>query len=97
MSVGDRRSAPRLLRRRWLVVGAIVGPGPCAAHEPAYFEPDHAWQREQLVELYEANPATCNYLGDWHTHPNALPNLSALDKATLRRISSHEIDRKRSV
>ena len=38
----------------------------------------------QLAEIYHASSGLTHYLGEWHTHPNAGPNPSRKDLATLR-------------
>jgi integrative and conjugative element protein (TIGR02256 family) len=71
------------------VIGAVVGPGPDAVHRPTRFLPDHSWQCGQLDELFARSSGALAYIGDWHTHPNGSPQMSWLDKRTLRRIAKH--------
>ena len=71
------------------VVHAVIGAGPNALHLGVRFEPDHAWQCEQLDDLFERSSGQWVYLGDWHTHPNGSPTMSWLDRRTLRRIAKH--------
>ena len=71
------------------VVHAVIGAGPKALHERARFEPDHAWQCEQLDDLFKSSSGQWVYLGDWHTHPDGRPKMSWLDRRTLRRIAKH--------
>jgi lysozyme len=71
------------------VVHAVIGAGAKAFHERARFEPDHAWQCEQLDDLFKSSSGLWVYLGDWHTHPDGRPKMSWPDRRTLRRIAKH--------
>lgn len=71
------------------VVLAVVGPGPNAKHSRTRFLPDHAWQREQIDQIYWSSAREWVYMGDWHTHPDGLPYMSWLDQRTLRAIAKH--------
>ena len=71
------------------VIFAAVGPGPAAIHSRYRFTPDHGWQCSQLEILFEQSSGKLVYLGDWHTHPDGLPQMSWLDKRTLRAIAKH--------
>lgn len=71
------------------VVLAAIGPGPTADHRRYRFTPDHAWQCRQLDILFEQSSRTYVYLGDWHTHPDGSPQMSWLDRRTLRAIARH--------
>lgn len=70
-----------------VVVKAVVGAGPNALHRRLRFEPDHAWQCDRLDELYRKSKGLVAYLGDWHTHPMASPEMSLLDRRTLLKIA----------
>jgi integrative and conjugative element protein (TIGR02256 family) len=71
------------------VVQHLVGPGLAARHRRHRFHPDHDWQCRRLDELFEASAGQAVYLGDWHTHPDGSPQMSWLDKRTLRGIARH--------
>lgn len=71
------------------VIQELVGPGPKARHSPVRFVPDHAWQCERLDEIYHESDNRFVYVGDWHTHPLGVPEMSALDRRTLRNIARH--------
>lgn len=71
------------------VVHAVVGPGPAAIHRRYRFTPDHAWQCGQLDVLFEQSEGLLTYVGDWHTHPDGVPEMSWLDHWTLRRIAKY--------
>lgn len=69
------------------VVTAVVGPGPDAHHSRHHFEPDQIWQLAQIAKHYEASDRRETYLGDWHSHPDAMSgSLSWTDRCVLRRI-----------
>lgn len=46
------------------------------SHEPHQQEIESAWQRSE---------GTCQYLGEWHTHPEAVPTPSHTDLSDWRR------------
>lgn len=70
------------------VVTSTIGPGPASRHDSHGFEPDSAWQRHMIAEVYEASGRRHTYLGDWHTHPDGVPRPSRLDRRTLTRIAA---------
>lgn len=70
-----------------LVIRFVSGPGPNAVHEPSRFTPDHKSQMEYLDAMYAEHGIIADYIGDWHTHPCTRPEMSLLDRCTLRRIA----------
>lgn len=72
-----------------LVIQEMIGPGPKARHSPFRFVPDHSWQCDRLDAVYHDSNGRLIYLGDWHTHPNGVPEMSALDRRTLHKIAQH--------
>lgn len=68
------------------VVVGILGPGPRALHGRFMFVPDHSWQVEQLRNAFNQSGGDLRYLGDWHTHPRGVAQMSELDEKTLTRI-----------
>jgi integrative and conjugative element protein (TIGR02256 family) len=72
-----------------VVIQELVGPGPEARHSPVRFVPDHAWQCQRLDEIYRKSNGRLVYIGDWHTHPHGVPEMSTLDRRTLRNIARH--------
>lgn len=71
-----------------ILIQAVIGPGPQAHHERSRFEPDAAWQRKQLADVYVASGRITTYLGDWHTHPGDAPSPSRRDRKTARAIAN---------
>jgi integrative and conjugative element protein (TIGR02256 family) len=70
------------------VVTSVLGPGPDAVHERHRFSPDHPYQLQAIEQSYHESGRVLEYLGDWHTHPKGIAELSSLDLATLRRIAA---------
>ncbi len=69
------------------VVTAMVGPGPNAHHERHAFQPDQAWQLDEIGRHYAASGRRETYLGDWHSHPHAsVGKLSWTDRRVLRQV-----------
>jgi len=71
------------------VVFGAIGPGPAAVHRRQRFTPDHAWQCQQLDDVFDKSAGALVYVGDWHTHPEGSPQMSWLDHRTLRAIAKH--------
>lgn len=69
------------------VISAMIGPGPNAYHGRHSFQPDEAWQLDQIADHYAASGRRETYLGDWHSHPGASGGtLSWIDRRVLRRV-----------
>lgn len=68
-----------------VVVDLVLGPLDADASSPVSFVRSGAHQ--SLVDSeWEASAGTSNYLGDWHTHPEAVPSPSRRDLATWVRL-----------
>ncbi len=65
----------------------VIGPGPNAIHEEMRFAPDHDYQLAEITRLYGMSGRRLEYLGDWHSHPDAEGYLSDKDLETLNRIA----------
>lgn len=73
--------------RTQAVITTLIPAGPGARHRLTTFEPDQKWQLGKIKQHYIASGRRQEYLGDWHTHPDAtLGELSATDRAVLARI-----------
>ncbi|MER8522885.1 Mov34/MPN/PAD-1 family protein [Mesorhizobium sp. M1076] len=69
------------------VVTAMIPAGPRASHERSSFLPDQRWQQAEIAKHYERSGRLDTYLGDWHTHPDAVSNrLSWTDRVCLKTI-----------
>lgn len=69
------------------IIAELRGPGPLALHGRHRFVPDHEWQVAEIRRAFEASGGDLDYLGDWHSHPDGVAEMSDLDSATLLRIS----------
>lgn len=69
------------------IVVDLRGPGPRALHGRHCFIPDHAWQVEEIQRAFEQSCSDLDYLGDWHSHPDGVAEMSKVDSATLLRIT----------
>ena len=69
------------------VVEHMIGPGPLADHRRSSFEPDAAYQWDEMARWHRSTAGTGAYLGDWHTHPRHWRGvLSSLDRQALAEI-----------
>ncbi|MER9389897.1 Mov34/MPN/PAD-1 family protein [Mesorhizobium sp. M0435] len=69
------------------VVRAMIPAGPDASHERHRFQPDQDWQQAEIAKHYARSGRLDSYLGDWHTHPDAVSGqLSWKDRACLKTI-----------
>jgi len=72
------------------VIDDAIGPGPDAQHTVNSFDPDQAWQEEQVADAWKHHGGRLEYLGDWHTHPGGRAALSRDDKSCMRLIRDSE-------
>jgi integrative and conjugative element protein (TIGR02256 family) len=69
------------------IIADLRGPGPHALHGRHCFVPDHDWQVAEIHRAFEASDGELDYLGDWHSHPDSVAEMSDLDSQTLLRIT----------
>jgi integrative and conjugative element protein (TIGR02256 family) len=69
------------------VVAAVLGPGPNAKHGFRSFEPDGEWQVAEGRRIYRESGRRIAYIGDWHTHPFAVPRPSTQDRSAVLSIA----------
>jgi integrative and conjugative element protein (TIGR02256 family) len=74
--------------KRHVQILAQIGPGPKARYRRDRFEPDGAWQAEQIAAAYEDSGRITTYLGDWHSHPRGGSSPSKLDRTTVKAIAN---------
>lgn len=72
---------------RQIQVVAALGPGPGGTHRRDRFEPDSAWQRDRIADVYRESGRIVTYLGDWHSHPRGSGKPSRLDRKTAERVA----------
>lgn len=65
------------------IVADLIGAGPQALHGRHLFLPDHAWQLRELRAAFAVSKGDLDYLGDWHTHPSGVAEMSKQDHRTL--------------
>jgi integrative and conjugative element protein (TIGR02256 family) len=69
------------------IVVDVIGPGPYALHGRHMFVPDHPWQLRQIRAAFAGSQGDLDYLGDWHSHPAGVAEMSAQDERTLTRLT----------
>ena len=62
-------------------------PGPKAIHESVYFKADPNYIDLFIDMNYANSHGKCVYLGEWHTHPQVIPEPSSVDLISLEEIS----------
>jgi integrative and conjugative element protein (TIGR02256 family) len=69
------------------VVTHFVGPGPASDHQRYSYEHDHVWEASQIALHYHRSRRSHVFIGDWHTHPDAISgSLSRTDRRSIRRV-----------
>jgi integrative and conjugative element protein (TIGR02256 family) len=69
------------------IVVDVIGPGPLALHGRHMFVPDHPWQVSRVRDAFAGSRGDLDYLGDWHSHPGGVAQMSTLDEKTLTRLT----------
>lgn len=62
-----------------ILVEQVTGPGPRAVHLPDYFEADHDYQQQQIELAYADSNGELQYIGEWHSHLQVIPEPSEQD------------------
>lgn len=70
-----------------IIVEAISGPGPKAIHEDVYFRADPSYIDMFIDMTYANSNGQWEYLGEWHTHPQIVPEPSVKDLISLEEIA----------
>lgn len=70
-----------------ITVEAISGPGPKAIHEDIYFRADPDYIDMFIDMSYANSQGEWEYLGEWHTHPQIIPEPSVKDLISLEEIA----------
>ena len=69
------------------IIAQVRGAGPNALHGRSRFLPDHRWQMREIEDAFRNSDGDLDYLGDWHTHPDGMADMSDEDERTLMRIA----------
>lgn len=67
----------------YLLVLHATGPGPHCKRTEAQFDWDAAYVTNEVARFFELTDGKCNYIGDWHTHPNPPTAPSWTDNTTM--------------
>lgn len=65
-----------------IVVDEITEPAPGDVREPRAFHRLDEWHQVAVACAWANSDGRCHYLGEWHTHSEAVPVPSALDVAS---------------
>ncbi len=71
--------------KRYLVKD-FTCPGPDDERSPWYFIRKKDPSNEAIRKAWEESDGTVNYLGEWHTHDEDMPNPSSTDKNLVREV-----------
>lgn len=75
-----------------IVVEEATGPRPTDTRARTRYQPDRVTEQREIDERHRIG---LHYVGDWHTHPEAIPTLSSLDIASISetvRRSTHSLN-----
>ncbi|RKH52691.1 hypothetical protein D7Y23_06235 [Corallococcus sp. AB050B] len=70
---------------RDIVVDEVTSPMAGDWRLPFFFRRSRSRHQQVIDERWTASRGTCQYLGEWHTHPELIPNPSSTDIAEWRR------------
>lgn len=76
-----------------VIITDVIGPGRAAHHSRTHFEPDYAFQEQEVERIYRASDGSDTYLGDWHSHGELTAKLSKRDRRTHGRMASDPASR----
>jgi integrative and conjugative element protein (TIGR02256 family) len=68
-----------------VVVDEVTMPSKDDARRFTFFRRSHATHQQIIDARWAASGGTCQYLGEWHTHPEPVPHASSVDMADWRR------------
>jgi integrative and conjugative element protein (TIGR02256 family) len=95
-NIPEKLEAGGLLMGRYLlsgegvIVDAVTTPGPGDTRFRTSFFRSQRWHQAKLLQAWQETAQTCTYLGEWHTHPQAIPEPSRQDRATWQRKLVHD-------
>lgn len=68
-----------------VVVDEVTAPTRGDCRLLTFFRRGRAAHQRVIDERWTASRGTCQYLGEWHTHPEPVPHASSVDMADWRR------------
>lgn len=74
-----------LLDAPHIVVDEVTVPTKGDCRLATFFRRGRAAHQRVIDERWAASRGTCQYLGEWHTHPEPVPHASSVDMADWRR------------
>lgn len=74
-----------LLDAPHIVVDEVTVPTKGDCRLATFFRRGRAAHQRVIDERWAASRGTCQYLGEWHTHPEPVPHASPVDMADWRR------------
>ena len=69
-----------------IVVDDITTPMQNDVRKMCFFLKQKKYHQKVVTESWIKSKGTCNYLGEWHTHPEAVPTPSPIDKREWKRL-----------
>jgi len=69
-----------------IVVDDITTPMQDDVRKRYFFLKQKKYHQKVVTESWEKSKGTCNYLGEWHTHPEAIPTPSSIDTLEWKRL-----------
>lgn len=76
----------RLLNSEGIVIDDVSTPMANDIRRRTFFRRNRADHQDFVVQRWSESNGTCNYFGEWHTHPQAIPLPSEYDRHQWRRI-----------
>lgn len=62
-----------------IIIDKITEPSEDDIQKRFYFFRDKKYHQKKIIEEWKKSDGTCNYLGEWHTHLEDVPNPSSTD------------------
>lgn len=74
-----------ILGCRDIIIDEVTSPAPADRRRRLSFHRSHAYHQQVIDNRWRTSRGTCQYLGEWHTHPEASPTPSPVDFSDWRR------------
>lgn len=62
-----------------IIIDKVTEPSEDDIQKRFYFFRDKKYHQKKIIEEWKKSDGTCNYLGEWHTHLEDVPNPSPTD------------------